>query len=78
MDKRDGRRNSPGDSHELENREDQIVLRLAGGKARMYKKQGMWVLRGDTVLAPNVIENTVRKVRRERERAIFQTNTGKR
>jgi AbrB family looped-hinge helix DNA binding protein len=61
----------PGDSLELESSDDQIVLRPARGRARMYKKQGMWVLHSDAPLPANVVEDTIRKVRRERERAIL-------
>ena len=62
---------NPGDSLELESSDDQIVLRPARGRARMYKKQGMWVLHSDTPLPANVVEDTIRKVRRGRERAIL-------
>lgn len=68
---RDALQINPGDSLELESREDQIILRPARGTARMYRKQGMWVLHGDTPLPANVVEDTIRKVRRERERAIL-------
>jgi len=61
----------PGDSLELESSEDRIVLRPARGKARMYKKQGVWVLHGGTPLAADVVEKTLRQVRRERERRIL-------
>jgi AbrB family looped-hinge helix DNA binding protein len=68
---RDALQINPGDSLELESHEDQIILRPARGTARMYRKQGMWVLHGDTPLPANVVEDTIRKVRRERERAIL-------
>jgi AbrB family looped-hinge helix DNA binding protein len=68
---RDALQINPGDSLELESQDDQIILRPARGKARMYKKQGMWVLHGETSLPPDVVEDTVRRVRRERERAIL-------
>jgi AbrB family looped-hinge helix DNA binding protein len=62
---------SPGDSLELESSEDRIILRPARGKARIYKKQGVWVLHGDAPLSASVVDDTIRKVRRERERAIL-------
>jgi hypothetical protein len=46
-------------------------LRPARGKARIHRKQGMWVIRGDSPLPSDVLENTARRVRRERERAIL-------
>jgi AbrB family looped-hinge helix DNA binding protein len=58
----------PGDSLELHSSEDEIILRPARGKARMYKKQGVWVLHGGAPLAPDVVEKTIQRVRRERER----------
>jgi bifunctional DNA-binding transcriptional regulator/antitoxin component of YhaV-PrlF toxin-antitoxin module len=68
---RDALQISPGDSLELESSEDHIILRPARGRARIYKKQGVWVLHGDTPLKPGVVEETMRKVRRERELAIL-------
>ena len=68
---RDALQISPGDSLELESSEDRIILRPARGNARIYKKQGMWVLHSDSPLYPNAVEDTIRKVRRERERAIL-------
>lgn len=61
----------PGDSLELHCTEDEIVLRPARGKARMYKKHGVWVIHGDAPLAPDVVEKTIQRVRRERERHIL-------
>lgn len=68
---RDALQISPGDSLELESSEDHIILRPAKGRARMYKKQGVWVLHGDAPLPASAVEDTIRKVRRERERAIL-------
>ena len=65
---------SPGDSLELESSEDRIILRPARGNARVYKKQGMWVLHSDTPYPANIVEDTIRRVRRERERAILGKN----
>jgi AbrB family looped-hinge helix DNA binding protein len=58
----------PGDSLELEISEDRIVLRPARSKGRMYKKQGVWVFDSGEPLAANVVEETLRKVREERDR----------
>ena len=68
---RDALQISPGDSLELESSEDHITLRPARGRVRMYKKQGVWVLHGDAPLKAGVVEETMRKVRRERERVIL-------
>jgi AbrB family looped-hinge helix DNA binding protein len=68
---RDALQIAPGDSLELESSEDHIVLRPARGKVRVYKKQGVWVLHGDAPLSAGAVEETIRKVRRERERAIL-------
>lgn len=71
---RDALQISPGDSLELESSEDRIILRPARGNARVYKKQGMWVLHSDTPYPANIVEDTIRRVRRERERAILGKN----
>jgi AbrB family looped-hinge helix DNA binding protein len=68
---RDALQISPGDSLELESSEDSIILRPARGRGRMYKKQGMWVFHSGEPLPPNVVEDTIRRVRQERERAIL-------
>jgi AbrB family looped-hinge helix DNA binding protein len=62
---------APGDSLELESSEDRIVLRPARGKGRMYKKQGVWVFHSGVPLTQDVVEKTVRRVRRERERQVM-------
>jgi AbrB family looped-hinge helix DNA binding protein len=68
---RDALQIRPGDSLELESSEDRVTLRPARGTARVYKQQGMWVLHGDALLPPNAVEDTIRRVRREREVAIL-------
>ena len=68
---RDALQISPGDSLELESSEEHIILRPAKGRVRMYKKQGVWVLHGDAPLPAGAVEDTMRKVRREREQAIL-------
>lgn len=61
----------PGDSLELHTSEDEIILRPARGKARMYKKQGVWVIHGGTPLPVDVVEKTIERGRREREKRIL-------
>ena len=65
---RDALQLSPGDSLELENSEDQIVLRPARGKGRMYKKQGAWVFDSGKPVTADVVDQTIRRVRAERDR----------
>ena len=61
----------PGDSFELRTSSDEIVLRPARGKAQMRKERGVWVLHGGASLPADVVEKTIQKVRRERERQIL-------
>lgn len=61
----------PGDSLELRSSEDEIILRPARGKGRMYKKQGVWVFNSGEPMAADVVEKTIRRVRDERERRIL-------
>ncbi|HVO82671.1 MAG TPA: AbrB/MazE/SpoVT family DNA-binding domain-containing protein [Terriglobales bacterium] len=58
----------PGDSIEVESSEERIILRPARSKGRMYKKQGVWVFDSGEPLPANVVEDTLRKVRQERDR----------
>ena len=65
---RDSLQISPGDSLELESSEDQIILRPARGQGRIYKKQGMWVFDSGQPLTADVVTQTIRRVRAERDR----------
>jgi AbrB family looped-hinge helix DNA binding protein len=58
---------NPGDSLELESSEEGITLRPARGTGRIYKKQGVWVMHGGAPLSEDVVEKTIRQIRRERE-----------
>jgi AbrB family looped-hinge helix DNA binding protein len=62
---------SPGDSLELESSEEGISLRPARGSVRIYKKQGVWVMHGGAALSADVVDKTVRQIRREREQAFL-------
>jgi len=64
---RDSLQISPGDSLELESSEDQIILRPARGQGRIYKKQGMWVFDSGQPLTADVVAQTIRRVRAERD-----------
>lgn len=57
----------PGDSIELESSEDQVILRPSRRGGRLYKKQGVWVIHAGAPLSADVVEKTLRQVRRERE-----------
>jgi AbrB family looped-hinge helix DNA binding protein len=58
---------SPGDSLEVESSEDRVILRPVRGNARIYKKQGVWVMHAGAPLSEDVVEKTIQQIRRERE-----------
>jgi AbrB family looped-hinge helix DNA binding protein len=62
----------PGVSLELESFEDHIVLRPVRGHATAYKKHGILVFRTGPLKA-SVVDETIRKVREERDRKILGT-----
>lgn len=57
-----------GDTLELHSSEDEIVLRPARSKGRMYRKHGVWVFDSGETLSPDAVEKTIRRVREERDR----------
>jgi AbrB family looped-hinge helix DNA binding protein len=61
----------PGDSLELQSSDQEIILRPARGKARMYRKQGVWVLHGGAPTTADDVEKTIQGLRREREKHIL-------
>ena len=65
---RDALQLSPGDSLELENFEDQIVLRPARGNGRICQKQGAWVFDSGKPLTADVVNQTSHGVRAEQYR----------
>jgi AbrB family looped-hinge helix DNA binding protein len=62
---------SPGDSLEVESSEERIILRPARAQGRIYKKQGVWVMHGGAPLSHDVVDKTIRQVRREREQSFL-------
>ncbi len=62
---------SPGDSLEMEVGQDQIVLRPARARGRMFKEKGVWVFDSGQPLSEQTVRKTIRKVRVERERKIL-------
>jgi AbrB family looped-hinge helix DNA binding protein len=65
---RDALQISPGDALELQSYEDQIILRPARGRGRMYKKNGMWVFDSGETVPAEVVNQTIGRVRAERDR----------
>jgi AbrB family looped-hinge helix DNA binding protein len=57
----------PGESLEMESFDDHIVLRPARVNPTAFKKQGIWVFQTGSPLKASVVDETVRKVRKERE-----------
>lgn len=62
----------PGEPLELESFDDHIVLRPVHSNATAYKKQGILVFRTGPLKA-SVVDETIRKVRKEREQQILGT-----
>jgi AbrB family looped-hinge helix DNA binding protein len=58
----------PGDSIEVEGSDERIILRPARTKGRMYKKQGVWVFDSGEPLSAKATEDTLRRIREERDR----------
>ena len=57
----------PGDSLELESSGEQITLRPVRGNAPLRKKRGIWVYRAGESLSKAVVQETLQRVRRERD-----------
>jgi AbrB family looped-hinge helix DNA binding protein len=62
---------NPGDSLEVESSEECIILRPARAHGRIYKKQGVWVMHGGAPLSQDVVDKTIRQIRREREQSFL-------
>jgi AbrB family looped-hinge helix DNA binding protein len=62
---------SPGDSLEVDSSEERVILCPVRGNARIYKKQGGWVMHGGTPLSEDVVEKTIQQIRREREQGFL-------
>ncbi len=56
-----------GDSLELENSEDRIVLRPHRGGTGLHKKQGIWVFSTGEPISAEATDEILRQIRRERE-----------
>lgn len=62
---------SAGDSLEVESSEEQVILRPVRGNGRIYKKHGVWVMHAGAPLSEEVVEKTIRQIRREREERLL-------
>jgi AbrB family looped-hinge helix DNA binding protein len=60
-----------GDALELESSGDKITLRPVRGNGQLRKKDGVWVFRSDEPLTERIVEETARKIRRERDGRIW-------
>lgn len=61
---------TPGTNLELELSEDRISLRPER-KVRMYKKDGIWLFHTGSPMPVDLIQETIKKVRKEREEHIL-------
>ena len=64
---RDKLKIAPGDQLNLESDEDRIILRPKLGAAQLRKKRGIWVYHSDEPLSAATVEETIERVRRERD-----------
>jgi AbrB family looped-hinge helix DNA binding protein len=58
---------APGDQLRIESDDDRIVLRPSRGTAQLRKKRGVWVYRSDEPLSASTVEETIERVRRDRD-----------
>jgi AbrB family looped-hinge helix DNA binding protein len=68
---RDELRLEPGDSLEVNTKGEEITLRPVRGNSPLKKKHGVWVFQAGQPLAEDVVDKTVREIRREREELIL-------
>ena len=61
----------PGDSLEVNTKGEEITLRPIRGNSPLKKKHGVWVFQAGQPLAADVVDKTVREVRRDREKLIL-------
>jgi AbrB family looped-hinge helix DNA binding protein len=58
---------APGDQLTLESDDDRIILRPSRGSAQLRKKRGVWVYHSDEPLSAATVEETIERVRRDRD-----------
>ncbi len=56
-----------GDQLQLESLDDRIMLRPLRGTAQLRKKRGVWVFHCGEPLSATTVQETVERVRRERD-----------
>jgi AbrB family looped-hinge helix DNA binding protein len=61
----------PGDTLEVETSGDKITLRPSQPSGQLIKKHGMWVFHSDEPLTQEIVEETARKIRKERDDQIW-------
>lgn len=62
-----------GDTLELDSSEGSITLRPAISTGQLVKKDGLWVFSSGEPLTPEMVEETTRRIRIERDRQIWGT-----
>jgi len=67
---RDALKLAPGDELEIESSGDEVTIRPAKS-AGLQKESGVWVLRAGEPLSQSVVDDTLRRVRGEREDEIL-------
>ena len=60
---------SPGDTLELESSEGGITLHPVRPAPLLQKERGVWVYRTGEKLPTSMVEDTVKRIRKERDRA---------
>ncbi len=68
---------SAGDSLVLDSAEDRIVLRPVRGTAGMREKDGIWVFRTGQPITTASVNETIRRVREEREQSALHPRKAK-
>jgi AbrB family looped-hinge helix DNA binding protein len=58
---------APGDQLSMESDDDRIVLRPSRGTAQLKKKRGVWVYHSGEPLTAATVDETLQRVRRERD-----------
>jgi AbrB family looped-hinge helix DNA binding protein len=58
---------APGDALEMETSGEKITLRPVRGNASLRKKRGIWVYSAGEPLSDAVVQETLRRARRERD-----------
>ena len=64
---RDDLRLEAGDTLELETSDDGITLRPVQANGRLVKEHGVWVFQSDEPLTDEIVEETARKICKERD-----------